>query len=186
MSKFVTLDGIRELKEKLTVQMAAAISEAEHLKYEIVAQLPNVAEADPNTIYLVKKGTADGESNAYDEYFVISGKFEHIGDTKADLTDYAKTADVISKIATAKNEAIEAAKQYADGKSSDYATAKQGAAADTAVQSVKIGSKELKSGTGVTLPEATGTEAGVMSAKDKTKLDGIVEATIAEIDALFE
>ncbi len=186
MSKLVTLEGLQKLKEKLTEQMTEAITEAEHLKYKIVEQLPNVSEADPNTIYLVKKTAADGESNAYDEYFVISDKFEHIGDTKADLTDYAKTADVINKIATAKSAAIEAAKQYTDGKSGDYATAEQGEAADTAVQSVKIGSIELKKGTTVTIPEATSTAAGAMSATDKKKLNEITEATIAEIDALFE
>ena len=45
-----------------------------------------------------------------------------------------------------------AAKTYANGLAKNYATAAQGTKADSAVQSVKIGTTEYKSGTTVTLP----------------------------------
>ena len=67
---------------------------------------------------------------------------------------------------------------------SDFATATQGATADTAVQSVSLDGNELKSGTSVVIPLAgntagTGT-AGAMSGADKVKLDNI--ASGAEVN----
>lgn len=61
-------------------------------------------------------------------------------------------------------------------KAGDFATEAQGTKADSAVQSVKMGSSsgtELKDGTSVVIPEATQNAPGVMSTSDKTKLDGI-------------
>lgn len=66
-------------------------------------------------------------------------------------------------------------------KASDFATSEQGGKADTAVQSVKMGSSsgtELKNGTNVVIPNAvaTGTEgatSGLMTAADKKKLNEI-------------
>lgn len=55
---------------------------------------------------------------------------EAIGVSKTELT---------SAIATAKSEAITAAKNYTDGLAKNYATAAQGAKADTAVQKVETG-----------------------------------------------
>lgn len=94
---------------------------------------------------------ADGKDNQkYDEYLLVNNALEKIGDTTADLTDYAKTADVTSAIGTAKTEittayeaadttTLNSAKTYADGLASNYATAAQGAKADTAIQEVKEG-----------------------------------------------
>lgn len=57
------------------------ISAAGHIKKSIVETLPAVADAQDNIIYMVKKTTPDG-SNLYDEYMLISGALEKIGDTK--------------------------------------------------------------------------------------------------------
>ena len=151
--------------------IAAAIAKAPHLKRAVVAQLPEVSAADANTIYMV--GTGDGaETSNYKEYMLINGKFELLGDSKVDLTNYATKeyadtkastakseaiADATAKIATAKSEAISAAatdatskanaaktgavseaKAYADGLADNYATAAQGAKADSALQKADI------------------------------------------------
>lgn len=103
--------------------ISAAIAKAPHLKREIVEQLPEVGTADANTIYMV--GTGEGsETSVYKEYMLINGKFELLGDSKVDLTNYATkeevktakqeaigtaSADATSKANNAKNEAIEAA-----------------------------------------------------------------------------
>ena len=132
-------------KEQTDSQIATAIAGADHLKRSIVSTLPAVGSADEHTIYMVPKKTPSGEDNGYDEFMlVISGdtkKFEKIGDSAVDLTDYAT-----------KTYADQAAKTYADGLAKNYATASQGAKADTAVQSVKIGNTEYKSGINVVLP----------------------------------
>lgn len=69
--------------------VATAIANADHLKREIVQALPAVASADANTIYMVLKSPAGDSGNVYNEYFLINGAFELIGDSKVDLTGYA-------------------------------------------------------------------------------------------------
>ena len=64
-----------------TTYVGQQISAAGHIKKSIVETLPAVADAKDNIIYMVKKTTPDG-SNLYDEYMLISGAMEKIGDTK--------------------------------------------------------------------------------------------------------
>lgn len=100
-------------KGEADTAIATAVNEAGHLKRSIVDSLPAVGEADEHTIYMVPKqvGVAGNETgNSYLEYMLVDGKFEQIGDSTVDLTDYAKTADVTDAVATAKSEAIAAAK----------------------------------------------------------------------------
>lgn len=70
--------------------IATAIAGANHLKRAIVESLPEVAEADLNTIYMVPKTSGSGQ-NTYDEYMVLSGAWEILGNTDVDLTDYVTT-----------------------------------------------------------------------------------------------
>lgn len=129
-------------------KITQAVANAQHLKRSIVASLPEVASADENTIYMVSKADGSGEQK-YDEYMLINGAFEKIGDSAVDLTDYATKTEV----ATAKSEAISTAatdatnkanqalanaKTYADGLASNYATAAQGAKADSALQASDV------------------------------------------------
>ena len=130
----------------------SAIANSGHLKRTIVTQLPEASAADEHTIYMIKKSSPDG-TNAYDEYMVVneSGtkKLEKVGDSKVDLTNYATKTEVqtaksqaistASGDATTKaNKALEDAKTYANGLAKNYATAAQGAKADTALQKASI------------------------------------------------
>lgn len=63
---------------------AGKISAAGHISKSIVETLPAVKDAKDNVIYMIKKATPDG-SNLYDEYMLISGALEKIGDTKTVL-----------------------------------------------------------------------------------------------------
>lgn len=132
-------------------KISSAVANADHLKRSIVDTLPSVDAADEHTIYMVAKASGavgSGTNNGYDEYMlIVSGstkKFEKIGDSAVDLTNYATKSYAEQQGTNAKT--------YADGLAKNYATAAQGAKADSAVQSVKIGTKEYKSGTTVTLP----------------------------------
>ena len=155
-------------KTQTTTEINKAVANAGHLKRTIVTQLPAVDSADQHTIYMVPKSGASG-NNTYDEYIlVVTGqvgsqtkKFEKIGDSAVDLTNYATKSYVDSAksaaISTASgdattkaNKALADAKAYADGLGSKYATAAQGAKADTALQSADI---------------ATGTANGAISVK---------------------
>lgn len=91
--------------------ISAAIAKAPHLKREIVEQLPAVDAANDSTIYMVGTG-AGSETSVYKEYMLINSKFELLGDSKVDLTNYATKTEV----ETAKNDAITAAGTAADTK----------------------------------------------------------------------
>lgn len=148
--------------------IATAVANADHLKREIVEELPDPGEADENTIYMV--GTGEGsEDSTYEEYMLVNGAFEKIGSSAVDLTDYAKKSEVDtakseaiatagtnadSKIAAkvgdigsstvkqyvdqAETDAVASAKSYSDGLAKNYATAAQGTKADTALQKADI------------------------------------------------
>lgn len=102
--KATTIAGYGITDAYTKAQIDQKIAEVDHLQRQVVATLPAVADADPRIIYMVPKADASGDQN-YDEYMVIDGKWEKIGDTKVDLTDYALKTEV----ATAKSEAIAAA-----------------------------------------------------------------------------
>lgn len=104
-------------------KIAEAVGKISTLKRVVVDSLESVETPDENTIYMVAKAAGSGNQN-YDEYMYINGNFEKIGDTEVDLTDYAKTADVDTKISTAKNEAIaDAEGKIATAKTEAIATA---------------------------------------------------------------
>ena len=64
-----------------TAYVSQQISAAGHISKTIVDTLPAAANAKDNVIYMIKKAAPDG-SNLYDEYMLISGALEKIGDTK--------------------------------------------------------------------------------------------------------
>lgn len=116
-------------KSETDAKISAAVANADHLKREIVTKLPDTDSADENTIYMVGSG-AGSEDSVYEEYMLINGGFEKIGSSEVDLTNYA----LKSYVDSAKTEA----KEYADSLSSNYATADQGALADSALQKADI------------------------------------------------
>lgn len=61
--------------------VAEQISKSGHITKSIVSALPSTSEAKENVIYMVEKVEAD-ENNSYDEYMLINGKLELIGNTK--------------------------------------------------------------------------------------------------------
>lgn len=73
------------------------ISNADHLKREIVTEIPKPDTADKNTIYMLKIESVAG-NDKYREYLLIDGTVQCVGDTSVDLTDYAKIADVDKKL----------------------------------------------------------------------------------------
>lgn len=54
-----------------------AIAAAGHLRREVAITLPNAADADPNTLYMVLAASGDH----YEEYMVINGVWDMVGST---------------------------------------------------------------------------------------------------------
>ena len=75
-------------KSEVETYIAGEIGSAGHLNREIVEVLPEVAEADVDTIYMVKKSGGLVDRDHYEEYMVINGAWEMIGDTFVDLSNY--------------------------------------------------------------------------------------------------
>lgn len=84
MSKFLNGNGVLYLWKKIKTYVTQQVSEAGHIEKEIVSAIPSVGEAKDNVIYMIAKKTANG-NNAYDEYMLVNGKVERIGDTQADI-----------------------------------------------------------------------------------------------------
>ena len=73
-------------------EVAAAVAAADHLKRKIVANTDaiDVSAADAaQYIYMVQKGTAKS-GDKYDEYMVIGGAVERVGDWTVDLSGYVE------------------------------------------------------------------------------------------------
>ena len=73
------------------------IDKLDHLKRITVAGVESIdcdADDADQYIYMVP----NTETNSYDEYMVINGELEKVGDWSIDLTEYAKTEDLDAKV----------------------------------------------------------------------------------------
>lgn len=112
----------------------------------VVTELPTT-DIKTNKIYLVKDSTTEGD--LYQEYLYVDGKWEKIGTHKqeVDLTDYAKKSEALKSVESTLNGDL--------------------------VQLNMITVSGMQSYVNIT--KATQQLAGVMSAVDKNKLDGIAD-----------
>lgn len=174
-------------KDEANTAIATAVANAHHLKREIVSVLPEVSEANEDTIYMVPDAgstdAAGSNKSVYTEYMLVNNAFERIGTSDVDLSNYFTKEQVTSAITTAKGEAatdaqtkadaakdaaiaaaatdattkaddaqaaaiteagkkadkaLKDAKAYSDGLAKNYATAAQGAKADSALQAADV------------------------------------------------
>lgn len=73
------------------------IAAADHLKREIVTEVPTAETAVENVIYMLKVESAIG-ADKYKEYMLIDGEIACVGDTSVDLTDYAKKNEIPAEL----------------------------------------------------------------------------------------
>lgn len=87
-----------------TSQVRQLISEASHMKKEVVIQKPTSGEE--NVIYLV--GPKGEGSNVYEEWLWINSKWEKVGDTatSVDLSGYLKKSEISAITSTEINQAM--------------------------------------------------------------------------------
>lgn len=174
-------------------KIAAAVAGASHLKRTIVDALPDAGEADENTIYMVAKDGDTGDQDGYDEYFVIEGAWEKIGDTVVDLTEYAKTADVNSSIEAAKTEltteinkkvdSVAGSRLMTDTEGTKLAGIEEGAEVNV-IESITAGGEALTpSGKAIALPLATAAKVGLVKVDNSTiTVDGDGQIAVGQIN----
>lgn len=83
-----------DTKFKTETEIQEMIANSSKLKKEVVTSLPATGKDD--VIYLVKD-TKGKDNNNYLEYLWIDGKWELIGSTQVDLSEYATKSEVDSK-----------------------------------------------------------------------------------------
>lgn len=161
-------------------KIAEAVAAASHLKRAIVEALPEIEEADANTIYMIAKTGEAGAQDAYDEYFVIEGAWEKIGDTVVDLTDYATTESVTSAISSAqgalegqiatKVDKVDGSRLMTEAEGTKLAGISEGAQANV-IESITVnGEAVAPAGKTVNLPLATAAKVG-MAMPDGTSIE---------------
>lgn len=141
--------------------------------FKLVTSLPSSGES--NKIYIVKDGS--DANDVYQEYYYTNGAWEKIGThaVKVDLTPYAKKVETVDFSTIRVNkEAI--------------ANTPQGLKQKQVILFASLGGN----GGSIELEEAASNLSGLMSIRDKNKLDSIASCatadsaiTTAEIDALF-
>ena len=141
--------------------IATAVANAGHLKRTIVEALPDVGDADEHTIYMVGDGEGEGNQK-YEEFMLVNGAFEKIGDSAVDLTDYALKTEV------------EAAKQEAISTAAGDATTK----ANAAEQNAKTYADGLIAGLDVTDAEVEGQYVSAVS-----EVDGKIKVSRKQLPA---
>lgn len=104
--KSTTIAGYGITDAYTKAEVDTAIANAEHLKRSIVATLPEVDAADIHTIYMVEITGGDGNQK-YEEFMLINGAFEKIGDSAVDLTDYT-TKEYVDGLNTAMDTRVDA------------------------------------------------------------------------------
>lgn len=82
-----------------TAYVGQQISAAGHISKKIVTALPEPSAAKDNVIYMIKKTSGSG-SNLYDEYMLIDGRLEIVGDsaTKIDTLSNADVEEILGQI----------------------------------------------------------------------------------------
>ncbi len=183
-------------------QVAAAVAAAGHLKRTKVDSVSNIdtsaADAD-QYIYMVPKTGSDAD-DVYDEYMVMDGSVEHVGNTKVDLSGYVKKEtgkglsanDFTTELKTKLEGIAEGANNYTHPTHDAHASGFYKITVDASghVSAVTVVTKEDITDLGIpgqdtTYSNATTSADGLMSSADKLKLDGIETATDAEVTAML-
>lgn len=177
---------------KTETEILQLINNAKKLKKEVVTSLPSSGKED--IIYLLKN--KNDTNNYYTEYMWISERWEIIGDTKVDLSGYAKKSDIKTKLSEmtedsthrtltetekAKITNIPASPKYTDTVTT--INGRTGAITKDDIVALGIPGQD----TNTTYGLASQSSNGLMSAADKKRLDNIKEQvplTEAQYNAL--
>lgn len=189
-------------KFQTDAEVAAAIAAADHMKRKIVNTTADIdlnAEDASQYIYMVKKSSTK-TGDKYDEYMVLDGALEKVGDWEVDLSNYVQkdgskvlsTNDFTNELLEKLNGIEEGANKYTHATHEAHASgfykvtvdAEGHVTAVVAVEKADITALGIP-GQDTTYVVATSETDGLMSAADKAKLDGFIAATEAEVTEML-
>lgn len=196
---YVTSGGVKDYVDSAI----ASVSSLQYVKLD-GGDLPTAGDDTMGKIYLVSHDAHDDNNvdpsaqNFYDEYITIctysneenpqenTYTWEKIGNTDINLDGYVylvKTSGATQGVFTACSQVGSTLTfTVTDLTTSDPAASGNAVAF---IDSISQNEKGKITATKKTVSSATTSAAGLMSAADKTKLDGITEATDTDIEALF-
>ena len=196
----LTNDQKFQTETQVSTAISKAVAAADHLKRKVVNSTEDIdlkAAYASQYIYMVSKGTA-GEADKYDEYMVIDGVLEKMGDWGVDLSGYVQK-ETGKGLST--NDYTTAEKTKLGGIEEGANTHPTHTAAASGLYKVTVDAlghvtattKVVKNDiTGLGIPAQDTTYAavtqsanGLMTASDKTKLDGMTIATDAEVTEML-
>lgn len=156
-------------KTEMDTAISTAVNNAGHLKRLVLGTGENLpTTGDVNTIYMKPKGGSGDD--VYDEYMFINSKWEKIGNSSVDLSNYVTKSD----LSNAGTSTLSSAKSYTDQQVTAAKTAASTDATTKANQAVVDAKAYVDSEKAKYLPLAGGTLTG--------KLSGIITPT-ADTDA---
>lgn len=191
-----------QTETQVSTAISKAVAAADHLKRKVVNSTADIdlKAADASQyIYMVSKGTA-GEADKYDEYMVIDGVLEKMGDWGVDLSGYVQketgkglsTNDYTTAEKTKLGGIEEGANKYTHPTHTAAASGLYKVTVDAlghVIATTKVVKNDI-TGLGIPAQDTTYTEVtqsanGLMTASDKTKLDGMTIATDAEVTEML-
>ena len=92
----------QEVKHSLEQYIQSSINGLTHLKKQIVDVLPSDEDAKENILYLVKDASVVDDV-VYNQYLLIDGKLEPLGNTSTDLSNYYNKDECDAKFALLSN-----------------------------------------------------------------------------------
>lgn len=195
-------DLSNDSKFQTDTEVAAAIAAADHMKRKIVnstADIDLTAEDASQYIYMVKKSSTK-TGDKYDEYMVLDGALEKVGDWEVDLSNYVqKDGDKVLSTNDFTNELLEklngieaGANKYTHAVHDAHVSGFYKVTVDAEGHVTAVAAVEKADITALGIPGentqyvvATAESDGLMSKEDKAKLDGFVAATEAEVTEML-
>lgn len=195
------IDGKMDAADSMTTEainsaIATAIAKSAHARFEKVEKVPSNDEAQDNVLYLVMNAA----TGYYDIYAKVGEEVVRLDDTTVDLSGKVdkvagkglSTNDYTTAEKTKLAGIAEGANKYVHPSYTAKTSGLYKVTVDATghVSAVAAVTKDDITALGIpgqdtTYPEATTAKAGLMSAADKSKLDGMTIATDAEVSEML-
>ena len=189
-------DSTFQTSAQVVAAINTAISKSGHASFEKADSIPSAATAKENVLYLVM----NAKTGHYDIYAKVGDKMELLDDTTVDLTGYVQketgkglsTNDYTTAEKTKLAGIADGANKYVHPTHTAAASGLYKVTVDAlghVTATTKVTKNDITAlgipGQDTTYPEATTAKAGLMSAADKSKLDGMTIASDADVTAML-
>ena len=189
-------DSTFQTSAQVVAAINTAISKSGHASFEKADSIPSAATAKENVLYLVM----NAKTGHYDIYAKVGDKMELLDDTTVNLSGYVQketgkglsTNDYTTDEKTKLAGIADGANKYVHPTHTAAASGLYKVTVDAlghVTATTKVTKNDITAlgipGQDTTYPEATTAKAGLMSAEDKSKLDGMTIASDADVTAML-